>query len=192
MSSVLRGTSQISKSGSHLLVVSTAYFVPDLVQGTTTLAQSFSTSAGTTAGVTRADGTNVVFDTAANAAKYCGGFLGAVAQTTAITNYTQTFQLLPAGTVLRDMGKNIHVFVATNGVPTLFCVLTRVDVQNGGVTEGESANNGAAGATGTTTLTLNGTGYVATWASVTAVTAGATTVGSVKIGVARISFGHSF
>jgi hypothetical protein len=194
MTSVLSGISQNSRSGSHLVVfaASTSYFLPDLVQGTTTLAQAFATSAGTTAGVVRADGGNIVFDTTGHAAAYCGGFVNAAAVTTAITNYTQTAQALPAGTVLRDIGKNIYVYVNTNGVPALFCVLTRVDIVNGAVTEGESANNGAAGATGTTTLTLNGTGYVATWAAATAVTAGNTTGGTVKIGVARIGSGHAF
>jgi len=194
MTSVLTGVSQNSRSGSHLIVVaaSTSYFLPDLVQGTTTLAQSFATSAGTTAGVVRADGGNIVFDTTAHAAAYCGGFVNASAQTTAITNYTQTAQALPVGTFLRDMGKNLYIYVNTNSVPALFCVLTRVDVMNGALTEGESANIGAAGATGTTTLTLNGVGYVATWSAATAVTVGNITGGTVKIGVVRAGSGHAF
>jgi len=194
MSSVLTGISQNSRASSHLVVVaaSSAYFIPDLVQGTTTLAQSFATSAGTTAGVVRADGGVIVFDTTAHAAAYCGGFVNGAAQTTAITNYTQTAQALPVGTFLRDMGKNLFIYVNTNSVPALFCVLTRVDVMNGALTEGESANIGAAGATGTTTLTLNGVGYVATWTSATGVTAGNSTGGTVKIGVVRAGYGHGF
>jgi len=181
MTSVLSGVSQNSRSGSHLVVymATAAYLVADATQGTATLAEGLRSSVGVTAGVTRADGTNIVFDTAANAAKYITASAAApVITATALTGYTAAPAALTQGTLLRDLGKNIYIHViAANGVPLLFAVMTRVETVAGPGAEGESAPS---------------TGYVATWANQTLSASAGSSVPFVKIGVVRVGFGHGF
>ena len=159
-------------------MASAAYLVADATQGTATLAEGLRSSVGVTAGVTRADGTNIVFDTAANAAKYITSATAPTVTATALSGYTTAPSALTQGTLLRDMGKNIYIHVvAANSVPLLFAVMTRVEVVAGPAAEGESAPT---------------TGYVATWASQTLSASAGSSVPFVKIGVVRVGYGHSF
>jgi hypothetical protein len=180
MSSVLSGISQNSRAGSHLVVymASATYFVADATQGTATLAEGLRSSVGATAGVVRADGTNITFDTAANAAKYITAATNPTVTATALTGFTIAPAVATQGTMYRDMGKNIYIHViAANGVPLLFAIMTRVETVAGPAAEGESAPT---------------TGYVATWANQTLSASAGSTVPFVKIGVARIGSGHAF
>ena len=167
MSSVLRATSQVSKSsGSFVTLVATGFIWTDVTVGTTTLVEGL-TAVTAANGLVRATGTNFVFGTAAQVV--ATGVLGALAPAGYATRLPTV-----VGKVYRDLGKNIYIYVqGSSGTapPLLFVVLTRVMQMSADSTD---LSEGDAGQVG----------YIVTWS--------AYPTAPTNIAVARTGSGHSF
>jgi len=175
MSSVLSGISQNSRSGTQLVTLSAnGFFFSDATIGSATLLEGL-TAVTAANGLVRATGTNIVFDTATN-------LIAATALGGSLANYTTRYATV-LGTLFKDMGKNIYVFVQGSGAqpPLLFCVLTRVMQVSGQASTGSDS-------TGKTEQDSAGRmGYVVTWSAHSLGAGGATAVV-----VARVGHGHAF
>ena len=168
MSSVLRGTSQVSKSGGSLVtLVNTGFIWTDVTNNSATLLEGL-TAVTAANGLVRATGTNFVFGTAAQVV--ATGVLGALAPAGYATRLPTV-----VGKVYRDMGKNIYIYVqGSSGTapPLLFVVLTRVmQMPTGDSTDLSEGDAGQAG-------------YIVTWS--------AYPTSPTNITVARVGSGHSF
>ena len=166
MSSVLRATSQISKSsGSFVTLVTTGFIWTDVTVGSATLLEGL-TAVTAANGLVRATGTNFVFGTAAQA--IAAGALGG-----GPAGYASRFPTV-VGKVYRDLGKNIYIYVqgaSGTAPPLLFVVLTRVMQMSADSTD---LSEGDAGQVG----------YIITWS--------AYPTAPTNIAVARVGSGHSF